>query len=779
MIQITYPYIHLKTNRLSYVFSVTQTKKLEHLYFGNRLNDEHVEALHFKPTAGIGSAIMYELDNHQANLDFLPLEYSEFGKGDFRLTPIEFQMADGTFVTDFVYHKHEVIKAVYASKTLPIGKPSDDVETLIITLKDEKYDVYLKLIYTVYASTNVIGRRVVVDNQDEPMTIRKVMSMMVDFPEMDYELLTLQGGWIKESHKQIRPLLYGTYLTESTTGASSNRVNPGFIVFKKGTHEDYGKCYGFNLIYSGNHYEAIQVSNHGLMRIMNGIHPQAFNYPLNKNEQFETPEAVLSFSDQGFNGLSKQFHEFTTKHITPRQFKQKLKPVVINSWEAFFFDFNRGKLLNLAKKAKSLGVELFVLDDGWFGKRNDDTTSLGDYQVNLKKIKGGLEKLASDIHHMGMQFGLWFEPEMISKDSILFQKHPEWVVQIEGRKPAIGRNQLVLDLCNPAVRTYIIKQMSELIQTAQINYIKWDMNRHITDAFSTSIKDPGMFYHNYIIGLYDILRILQSRFPNLWIESCSSGGNRFDLGMLSYTPYIWASDNTDPIERLFIQEGLSYFYPNSTISAHVSLAPHAQTIRNTPLSTRFNVAAMACLGYELNLKYLSQAELLEIKKQISLYKTYQKVFQLGTFKRFNSIKNNLKQWQVSLEDTHILGFYQTLYEASPNPDVLSVKDLEPNSIYDIKSINQTMPISHFGHLIAHALPIKLNPNGYLMHTIAKYKQLDNATEHYQVSGSALMHGIPLKQQFSGTFYNSDTRILGDFGSQLYVIQKVGELHETN
>ncbi len=779
MILIRYPYIHLKTSNLSYVFSVTQTKKLEHLYFGNRLSDENFEALHFKPTAGIGSAILYERENHQTNLDFIPLEYSEFGKGDFRLSPLEFQMADGTFISDFMYLKHDVIQGVYPSETLPIGKPSDDIETIVITLKDEKFDLYLKLIYTVYESTNVIGRRVIVDNQDAPMTIRKIMSMMVDFPEMDYELLTLQGGWIKETHKQIRPLHYGTFLTESTTGASSNRVNPGFIIFKKGTHEDYGRCYGFNLIYSGNHYEAIQISNHGLMRIMNGIHPQAFNYPLLKNEQFETPEAIISFSDQGFNGLSKHFHEFTSKHIIPRQFEHKLKPVVINSWEAFFFDFNRGKLLNLAKKAKSLGVELFVLDDGWFGQRNDDTSSLGDYQVNLKKLPGGLEKLSSDIHNLGMQFGLWFEPEMISVKSLLYQNHPDWVVKIEGRKPSFGRNQLVLDLCNLEVRNYIIKQMSGLIDRAKIDYIKWDMNRHITDAFSSAVKEPGMFYHQYILGLYDILKQLQSKFPNLWIESCSSGGNRFDLGMLSYTPYIWASDNTDPIERLSIQEGLSYFYPNSTISAHVSLAPHAQTIRNTPLSTRFNVAAMACLGYELNLKYLTKAELSEINKQIELYKTYQDVFQLGTFKRFNSIRSNLKQWQVSLEDTHILGFYQTLYEASPNPDVLAVKDLESNSMYEIKSINQTMPIGRFGHLIAHALPIKLNPNGFLMHTISKYKQLDNATEHYVVSGNVLMQGIPLKQQFSGTFYNSETRILGDFGSQLYIIKKVGEHIETN
>lgn len=779
MILINYPYFHLKTDSLSYVFSVTPTSKLEHLYFGDTIPDGDFSALHFKPTAGLGSAILYEQNNQQTNLDFLPLEMSEFGKGDFRLTPLEIQMPDQTFVTDFIYQKHEVVFGIVPSGVLPVGKSADDIESLIITLKDTKFDVEIHLIYTIYASTNIIGRRMIIDNKDETIHLRKVMSMMIDIPEMDYELMTLQGGWIKETHKEIRPLLVGTYIHESTTGASSNRVNPGFMVYKKGSHEDYGACYGFNLIYSGNHYQAVHVSNHGIMRIMNGIHPQAFHYPLEKNHQFETPEAILSFSKQGFNGLSKNFHDFVQKHITPRQFKHKLKPVVINSWEAFFFDFTASKLLKLAKKAKQLGVELFVLDDGWFGKRNDDTSSLGDYHVNLKKLPGGLTKLANAIHKLGLQFGLWFEPEMISPNSDLYRTHPEWAIHIEGRTPALGRNQWVLDLCNPDVRIYIVSEMSKIIESTKLDYIKWDMNRHITDATSYAIKNPGTFYYDYILGLYDILNTLRQKYPDLWIESCSSGGNRFDLGMLSYTPYIWASDNTDPIERLDIQEGLSYFYPPSTISCHVSLAPHAQTLRNTPLSTRFNVAAMGCLGYELNFKYLTRAELKEIKRQIVLYKSYQNVFQQGTFKRYNTIRDNLKLWQVSLVDTHIVGFYQTFYHASPNPDVLSVKDLNPNAIYEITSIQQTLPIGRFGHLIAHALPIKLNPNGVIMHTISKYIQLDNATESYTTSGQVLMQGIPLKQQFSGTYYNDQTRILGDFGSQLYIIRKVGDVSERN
>lgn len=779
MIQIEWPFIHLKTQAFSYILLVTTAGKLEHVYFGKPCFDTNFEALRFKPTAGIGSAIQYERNNQVLNLDFMPLEYSEFGKGDFRLTPLELMMPDKSFVTDFVYQSHDVIKGIVDSQTLPVGKQTEDIESLIITLKDVKYNLYLKLIYTVYNDAKVLGRRVILDNQDEPLVILKLMSMMIDFNTQAFNLLSLNGGWIKEAHTQVQPLHKGTFILESTTGSSSNRTNPGFILMHPGTHEDYGDCYGFNSVYSGNHYEAIQVSNHGFTRVMSGINPQSFHYEVKTNEQFETPEAILTFSSQGLNGISHQFHQFIQSHITPRPFYQKLKPVVINSWEAFFFDFNDRKLKTLAKKAKQLGVELFVLDDGWFGQRNDDTTSLGDYEVNLKKLKGGLIKLSNYIHELGMQFGLWFEPEMISENSQLYQTHPDWVVKVPERHPSKGRNQWVLDLTNIEVRNYILDHMSHHITTAKIDYIKWDMNRHITDAYSVHVPHPGMFYHQYILGLYDLLNQLTTRFPNLWIESCSSGGNRFDLGMLSYTPYIWASDNTDPIERLKIQSGLSYFYPPACISAHVSLAPHAQTLRHSPLSTRFNVAAMACLGYELNLKYLTPAELNQIKQQIELYKTYQKVFQYGQFYRFNNPNPHRHYWQVSYEHTHIVGLYQKGSSASPEPDVLNVKALDPQSTYTVKSIQQTLPIQQFGHLIAHALPIKLNPNGYIIHTISKYKQLENATESYTVSGAVLLQGLPLKQQFSGTYYNAETRILGDYGSQLYVIQKVGESYENS
>jgi alpha-galactosidase len=771
MIKFKDPYFILETKELSYLFSIMPTKQLEHLYFGRKLVDDNYQALHLKITAGAGSSIEYDYQEHKVFLDLMTLEYSGIGKGDFRLSPLEVKMPDLSFVTDFVFDRYEIVKGHIESKDLPISQGGENVESLVIYLKDTKFNIELKLLYTVYFDSNVITRRTIISNhENDPIVLRKIMSMSIDFPESDYDLITFDGGWIKEANLHKRTLSYGTYINDSTTGSSSNRHNPGIILSKKGTHEDYGVCIGINLVYSGNHYEAVQISNHGLMRVMTGINPHCFEWPLKKGEYFETPEAILTYSDQGYNRLSQQFHHFINSQITPRQFQYQLRPIILNSWEAFYFDFNTNKLLNLAKKASVLGVELFVVDDGWFGTRNDDHQGLGDYDVNHKKLPGGLKRLSNEIHKLGMKFGLWFEPEMVNPKSKLYESHPEYAVSIEGRTPTLGRNQLVLDLCNQEVRDYIVTQISTRLDETKIDYIKWDMNRHLTDMFSHHVGHQGKFFHTYILGLYEILFRIRDKYPNLLIESCSSGGNRFDLGMMFFSPLIWTSDNTDPIERLKIQEGLSYLYPQSTISSHVSLAPHAQTIRNTPLSTRFNVASFGVLGYELNLKYITPAEKKEIKKQIELYKTYRDTFQFGTFYRFNSENKHHINWQVSKDDQHILGNFQTLSTASPNLDVLHVKNLNQNQIYHIESIQQTMPISRFGHLISHALPIKLNPNGYLMMQIGKYKQLDNAIESYTLSGQALMSGLKLKQQFMGTYYNDQTRLLGDFGSQLYIIK---------
>lgn len=774
MISNLKPYYKLESKDLNYIFRILPTGQLEHLYFGRKLIDENLDVLTTKITAGAGSQVEYEKDGNKSLLDLIPLEYSGIGKGDFRLTPLEIKMPDGTYVNDFVYDHDQIIEGFLPSKKLPTSfGDAKEVQSLIITLVDQVAHVELDLIYSVYPLTNVFTRRAILRNKnDNPLTIRKIMSMMLDLDSSDYDLHTFDGGWIKEAHKHKRELTYGTYFIDSTTGASSNRHNPGIILAKKGTQEDLGVCIGINLIYSGNHYEAVHISNHDMLRVMNGINPHCFEWVLNKDESFETPEAVLSYSDRGFNTLSKNFHDFINQHIIPKPFQHQARPVVLNSWEAFYFNFNQRKLLKLANQAKKIGIELFVLDDGWFGNRNDDTSSLGDYFINKKKLSQGLDVFTKKIRQKGLKFGLWFEPEMISPKSKLYELHPEYAVKIPGRTPSLGRNQLVLDLCNKDVRDYIKKSMSDIIENIKIDYIKWDMNRHMSDMYSSTLKNQGMFFHRYILGLYEILDHIKSKYPDILLETCSSGGNRFDLGMLTYGAQVWTSDDTDPIERLKIQEGLSYLYPLSTMSCHVSLAPHAQTLRDTPLSTRFNVASFGVLGYELNFNYVSPAERKEIKNQISFYKEHRNLFQYGRFIRHEKIDHSHVVWQIEHENNHMVSQFQITAEASPGVERLKVKDTNRNELYRVKSFQQRLPLKRFGHLIALALPIKLNTEGFIMREVGKYKMLDNATTDEIASGEILNQGLKLKQQFMGTYYNDKTRIIGDFGSMMYHIEQI-------
>ncbi|MCD4827764.1 MAG: alpha-galactosidase [Acholeplasmataceae bacterium] len=774
MIKYQKPYFCIETKTLSYAFKILETGHLEHLYFGDKLLDSDLEHLHTKLVAKARGVIDYLEDKpNDIPLDLTPLEYSSFGKGDFKLTPLEIKMPDQTFVSDFVYFKHEIVDGIIVSSQLPTPYDDDqNTKSLIVTLKDTKFNVYLDLVYTSFFDTDIITRKTVIRNDEkDDINIRKIMSMSFDIYGTNYDMLTLDGGAIKEAHKHITPIAAGTYINSSMTGNSSYRHNPGVILLEKGTHEDYGNCYGFNLIYSGNHYTAIDQSSHGILRVMQGINPSMFEIDIKTNEAFETPTTVLSFSSKGLNDLSHHMHDFINNHLIPRQFRGIDRPIVINSWEGFYFDFNERKLINLAKKAKSLGVELFVLDDGWFSSRNNDLSGLGDYDVNFKKLKHGLKGLSNKIHQMGMKFGLWFEPEMINPISKLYEKHPEYAIQIKGRTPAMGRHQLILDMINPDVRTYIVNQISNIIEDAKLDYIKWDMNRDMTDMFSSSLPNQGMFYHSYMLGLYDVLSQLRNKYPNILIETCASGGNRFDLGMLRYGPQIWTSDNTDPIARLEIQKGISYFYPLSCISNHVSMSPHEQTLRKTPIDTRFNVSMFGVLGYELDFKFLNSFEIKSIKEQIETYKTYRHVLQFGRFYRFNETEHIKMNFQASLEDTHIVGNYQILAEPSPNLELLKIKQLNPNKTYDIKSMKQQMPLDKFGHLISHALPIKLNPNKALFRLISKFKKLDNATEHAVLSGIVLMQGYKMKQQFMGTYYNDQVRILGDFSSQIYMVKE--------
>ncbi|QWB96069.1 alpha-galactosidase [Mycoplasmatota bacterium] len=775
MIRFVDEHFVLETKSLTYAFYILKTKHLEHIYFGSKIPDQDLMSAHIKLTAKAGSMVDYlEEKGKDIPLDLMPLEYSSYGKGDFKLTPLILNMPNHSYVSDFVYDSHKIINGILASKDLPVGHVNnDEAQTLIVTLKDMKYDLYIDLVYSVFYDTNVISRRTILRNEtDSQIQIRKLMSMMLDIYGTDYELLTLDGGWIKEGKANRVEISKGTYINASNTGSSSNKHNPGVILYQKGTHEDFGSCYGVNLVYSGNHYTAIDQSNHGILRLMQGINPEMFEFNLEKTQSFETPMSVMTYAKNGFNELSQNMHRFIEHHIIPKKFEHELRPVAINSWEGFFFDFNESRLLKLAKKARDLGVELFVLDDGWFSVRDDDTKGLGDYDVNRKKLRSGLVGLSKKVHQMGMKFGLWFEPEMVNIDSKLYRAHPEYVVAIEGREPSMGRHQLVLDLCRSEVRDYIVNEISQIIERTNLDYIKWDMNRHMSDFYSQKLHHQGAFFHQYILGLYDVLRRIFVKYDHVLLETCSSGGNRFDLGMLSFGPQIWTSDNTDPISRLSIQKGISYLYPPSTMSNHVSLSPHPQTLRKTLLDTRFNVAMFGVLGYELDFKMLTSFEIKEVKKQIEYYKKHRKVLQYGTFYRYNEVEHLRMNFEVLNEDIGFVGNYNILAEPSPNVELLKFKGLEENRNYAVETRPQKLTIDRFGHLIAHALPIKLNPNKFLFRLINKYKQLDQANECFESSGEMLLQGYKMKQQFMGTEYNEQTRLLGDFGSQIYKIRRL-------
>ena len=798
MIKIIDKTFILETADTGYIFRVTKYGHLEHIHYGQRLSASgqdaaqlaaaDIEALTHsvtqsvapKRTAQMGGTVAYNQEDLLYCMDTMCLEWSGCGKGDYRYYPSEIKMPDNGFVTDFVYVNHSVSRGTVPMLTLPGAQGSDsECETLALHMQDKSCDVHITLYYTVYQAANVISRRIVLENRDvRPLLIRRLLSMSLDMPNMGFKLVTFDGDWAKEAHRHDRLLQYGVFVNESRTGASGNKHNPGFLLCEDDATEDRGRVYGFNLVYSGNHLGFAELSSHELVRVGIGISPHCFEWTLNTGESFETPEAVMTFSDTGFNGLSRNFHHFVNNHITPEAWQGKERPVLYNSWEPCFFNYTQGALLRLARMAKKLGMELFVLDDGWFEGRDSDRAGLGDYTPNRKKFRRGLAPFARKLRRLGLDFGIWFEPEMVNENSNLYRSHPEYAVRLPGRESSLGRNQLVLDLCNPVVRDYIVSSVGKVLDDTGARYVKWDMNRHISEFHSGHIAaryeagaSQGEFFHRYILGLYEILRRIFEQRPHILLESCSSGGNRFDLGMLCFSPQIWTSDNTDPVARLSIQGGLSYLYPQSTMGAHVSDAPHLQTLRNTPLSTRFNVAGFGCLGYELDLRFLSPVEKKEIREQIAFYKAHRLTLQYGSFRRLASFKANKIAWLCRGSEKSIAGFFQTLAGVSEGPDTLRIPGLAPQENYRVSTKPQRLCIKNFGGLVKHILPITLDPGGLILRFVNRIHSLIDCVETYTCTGSALASGLMLNNQFMGSYYNDKTRLLGDYGSNLYVISK--------
>ena len=737
----------LKNDTLSYLFRVGKYGELQHLHFGAPVDIDDAEAFSCRPGLGWGSSVLLCDEDSASCLDDYALEWSGSGRGDYRESPLEIVVS-----TDLRYVNYRILNGI-APMTSALPQARGECQTLEITM--EQTGLRAKLYYTLFETA--LTRRVVLENTgDAPVHLHKCMSFSMDIAG-HYHLTSFHGGWSAEMRKNTAPVGGAKVVVESLTGASSNRHNPGFMLHEADATETAGRVYGFNLIYSGNHYASAQLSMHGLTRVMQGVNPSNFCRHLAAGEVFETPEAVMTVSDAGFGGMSLLMHRFVNKHIVPVYWRNRPRPVLYNSWEGCMFHFNQHRLLDLADRAKDLGCELFVLDDGWFGKRDDDKSGLGDYNVNTKKLPAGMAGLAKAICKKGLQFGLWFEPESVSPDSELYRAHPDWALT-DAHPDVLGRHQLLLDLTKPEVRDYIVKSVSGILDSAAISYVKWDMNRH-----SIALGEKS---YDFILGLYDVLRRIFEPRPEVLLESCSSGGNRFDLGMICFSPQVWCSDDTDPIERLTIQGNLSYLYPQSTFGAHVSAAPHAQTLRTTPLTTRGNVAFFGLLGYELDLKHLLSVEVKEIKAQIAFYKKYQEVFQYGTWRRTK------QGWQVSLGKVTIAGVFHGLVHAAPAYETLKVAGLKANQRYSVLSREQSMRLGQFGALIKHVSPVEVDPNGLILRAADRRVELPDGQENLTATGAALMSGIMLKPLFRGTGYDKNQRTYGDFGSNVYVIEEM-------
>ncbi|MGL4623375.1 MAG: alpha-galactosidase [Culicoidibacterales bacterium] len=679
---------HLQTREASYVCGIVEGEYLAHFYYGKRIQSYN------------GSNAIAYVDRGFApnppgkprtfSLDTLPQEYPCYGNGDFRQPAYQIEFADGTRVSDLKYetYNHNIGKSELAGLPATYPLESDTCETLTISLYDKIAKVRVILTYTVFEEKNMMTRHVrIINESTENLHLLRCLSMNIDFRDSDFELLTLYGAHNNEKNVERRQVNHQIQKIESSRGTSSPHQAPYFALLRKETTETQGDVYAFNFVYSGNFVAQVQQDHYDSVRVQMGINDFDFKWQLKPGQDFQTPEVVMSYTSQGLGASSRDFHQFYRHNLCRGHFKEKSRPILINNWEATYFDFEEKKLLEIAKKAQAVGIELFVLDDGWFGKRNDDTTSLGDWVVNEEKLPNGLNNLATSITGLGMEFGIWFEPEMISQVSDLYKQHPDWCLRIENREPTIGRGQLVLDLGNPEVINYLFNAITKILESAPITYVKWDMNRHLTDLGSAILPtiQQSEVVHRYVLGLYNLMERLTTKFSTVLFESCSSGGGRYDAGMLYYMPQTWTSDNTDAICRLSIQYGTSLVYPPVTMGCHVSTTPNHQVGRETPLQTRGVVAMAGNFGYELDVTKLEPTELAEIEQQIQHYKKYRDIFQFGDLYRLLApTQANDAAWSMVSRDKEIaIVTYVKLLSLPAAPiKILKLQGLEETDIYE-------------------------------------------------------------------------------------------------
>lgn len=681
---------HLFNKEISYIFKVLKNGELGQLYFGQRLTEREEFSHFFQEASRDMSAYIYE-GNSTFSMENIKQEYPSFGHGDMRYPAFEMQRENGSNIVEFVYLEHKI----YPGKPKLEGLPatyvdnSEEAVTLEITLTDSAIDTKIVLIYTLFEDLPVITRSVRFECQNaKGITLIKAMSGCLDLPDKDYIMLDLAGAWGRERSVRERTIDYGVQEIHSMRGCSSYQFNPFLALKRKNADEASGEVLGFSLVYSGSYLGQVEVDNYDVTRIVLGIHPDTFQWKLEQGENFQTPEMVMVYSNHGMNGMSQTYHKLYRDRLIRKKWRNVQRPILLNNWEVTYFDFNEEKILELAKNGKRLGVELFVLDDGWFGRRDDSTSSLGDWYSDTRKLPYGLKGLADKVVEMGLKFGVWIEPEMVCKDSELYRAHPEWVLGEIGRNLCHSRNQYILDMSKREVRDYIFSMLEKEFSDTPLSYIKWDMNRTFSEVFSNGNDRcyQGKVGHKYILGVYELYERMITRFPDIMFECCGSGGARFDPGMLFYAPLGWISDNTDAVDRLKIQYGTSLVYPLVSMGSHVSPSPNHQNGRVTSLKMRGDVALFGTLGYELDIEKLTEQEEMTIRKQIASMKKFRQLIHYGNFYRLLSpFDGNETAWIVVSPDQKeaVAAYYRILNPVNIGFRQLRLAGLNPENCYSI------------------------------------------------------------------------------------------------
>ena len=681
---------HLFNDKISYIMAVLPNGQMGQLYFGKRIHQREDYSYLLEMMARPMGSYVFENDR-TLSLEHVKQEYGVYGSTDYRCPAVEILQENGSRISDFCYKSHTVSGGKPKLKGLPATYTESDseAETLTLVLEDKVTGIELELLYTLFAGSGIIARSARFLNcGKKPVHLLKAMSLCMDLPDHDYDWIQFSGAWARERYPKKRRLETGIQSVGSMRGHSSHEHNP-FVILKRPTADEFqGEVIGFSLIYSGNFLAQAEVDTHDTTRVLLGINPEWFDWKLEPGEEFQTPEAVMVYTDRGMNDMSQTFHRLFQKRLARGYWRDRERPILINNWEATYFDFTEERIVEIAKKAKEQGIELFVLDDGWFGKRTSERAGLGDWKANPERLPEGITGLAQKIEALGMKFGLWFEPEMVNKDSDLYREHPDWILSVPERRQSQGRYQYVLDFSRKEVVDYIYDRMAEILGRGKVSYVKWDMNRSITECWSAALPADrqGEVFHRYILGVYDLYDRLNTAFPEVLFESCASGGGRFDPGLLYYAPQGWASDDTDAAERLKIQYGTSYCYPISSIGAHVSASPNHQIMRSTPLYTRANVACFGTFGYELDLNRLTAEEQEEVKRQTAFMKKYRSVLQFGSFYRLESpFEGNVTVWMSVSGDrkTAVVGWYRTLNGINMGYTRVKLRGLEPDSVYRV------------------------------------------------------------------------------------------------